>query len=157
VGRAIDPALNWKWTRRVASCSRRCLCCIPTPFTMSSPPALDFPSSDLGDVDMEDGTNVEQSMPEAPPVNRLFLAGTPSTTAGTPSRQQHQIPSSPLRGATARGALGMSTPKRTPLFMGECFFYIVAEPLSNMTRIQLAVHRRWPSHPHHLPRLPEDA
>jgi hypothetical protein len=123
---------------------------------MSSPPALDFPSSDLGDVDMDDGTNAEQSMPEAPPANRLFLAGTPSTTAGTPSRQQYQIPSSPLRGATARRALGMSTPKRTPLFMGE-WFCIVDEPVGHLTRIQLVVHRRWPSHPHHLRKHLEDA
>jgi len=88
---------------------------------MSSPPALDFPSSELDDVDMNDGTNVEQSMPEAPTANRLFLAGTPSTSAGTPSRQQYQVPSSPLRGATARRALGVNTPKRTPLFMGVYF------------------------------------
>jgi DNA replication licensing factor MCM4 len=77
---------------------------------MSSPPALDFPSSDIEDVAMHDGTNT-QSMPEAPP---LFLASTPSVL-GTPLRQPYHQ-SSPLRGATARRALAMNTPKRTPLF-----------------------------------------
>ncbi|CAA7268765.1 unnamed protein product [Cyclocybe aegerita] len=69
----------------------------------------------MGDVEMGDGTTGEQSMPEAPPPVPLFLAATPST-AGTPAHQRHAQPSSPLRGATARRALGMSTPKRTPLF-----------------------------------------
>ncbi|KAF8814423.1 cell division control protein 54 [Phlegmacium glaucopus] len=87
---------------------------------MSSPPALDFPSSDI-DVEMNDGTAVEQSMPDAPPPgNPLFLAATPSV-AGTPARQRYpNAPdSTPLRGITARRALGMQTPKRTPLFMPE--------------------------------------
>jgi DNA replication licensing factor MCM4 len=75
---------------------------------MSSPPALDFPSSDL-DVPMEDGT-AEESMPNAPPAQPLFFAGTPSV-AGTPRRD----------GVVARRALGMTTPKRTPLFNGELF------------------------------------
>ena len=85
---------------------------------MSSPPALDFPSSDMEDTAMNDGTNNEttqtQSMPEAPARRPLFLAGTPSIQ-GTPARQPYDQ-GSPLRGATARRALGMSTPKRTPLF-----------------------------------------
>jgi DNA replication licensing factor MCM4 len=80
---------------------------------MSSPPALDFPSSDL-DVPMEDGT-AEESMPNAPPAQPLFFAGTPSvaatSVAGTPRRD----------GVVARRALGMTTPKRTPLFNGELF------------------------------------
>ena len=84
---------------------------------MSSPPALDFPSSDMPveDVDMNDGAAAEQSMPDAPP---LFLPATPSA-AGTPARQQYSNApdSTPLRGVMARRALGMQTPKRTPLFM----------------------------------------
>ena len=65
---------------------------------------------------MNDGTPAEQSMPDAPPP--LFLPATPSA-AGTPARQQYvNAPdSTPLRGVTARRALGMHTPKRTPLFM----------------------------------------
>ncbi|KAF8809622.1 hypothetical protein BYT27DRAFT_7254353 [Phlegmacium glaucopus] len=48
---------------------------------MSSPPALDFPSSHIDDVEMNDGTVAEQSMPDAPsPGNPLFLAATPSHT-----------------------------------------------------------------------------
>ncbi|KAF8902618.1 cell division control protein 54 [Gymnopilus junonius] len=84
---------------------------------MSSPPALDFPSSEIDDVDMADGTSAPQTFEDAPAANPLFLAGTPSTVPGTPARQR-DFPSSPLRGATARRALGMSTPKRTPLFIG---------------------------------------
>ena len=87
---------------------------------MSSPPALDFPSSEMDDVEMGDGTattTAGQSMSQAPPADPLFLAGTPSV-AGTPARQRYADQSSPLRGATARRALGMSTPKRTPLFAG---------------------------------------
>ncbi|KAF8186431.1 hypothetical protein BJ912DRAFT_1043153 [Pholiota molesta] len=82
---------------------------------MSSPPALDFPSSEIGDVEMQDASTAAQSMPGVP----LFLAGTPSTTAGTP-RRRNEIPatSSPLRSMTARRAIGLTTPKRTPLFIG---------------------------------------
>ncbi|KAF8350874.1 cell division control protein 54 [Amanita rubescens] len=77
---------------------------------MSSPPPLDFPSSD---VQMEEP---EQSMPEAPPPLPLFL-GSPIETPSRPQRTN--IPqSSPLRGVMARRALGLNTPKsaRTPLF-----------------------------------------
>ncbi|PPQ92538.1 hypothetical protein CVT25_010371 [Psilocybe cyanescens] len=90
---------------------------------MSSPPALDFPSSEMDDVDMADGTATqgtagEQTFPNAPPAQPLFLAGTPSV-AGTPASQRYSNPTtSPLRGATARRAVGLSTPKRTPLFLG---------------------------------------
>ncbi len=52
-----------------------------------------------------------QSMSQAPPADPLFLAGTPSTQAGTP-----------LRGVVARRAVGMhSTPRRSgqPLFARE--------------------------------------
>ena len=86
---------------------------------MSSPPALDFPSSEMDDAEMNDGTAAEQSMPGVPPPgNPLFLPATPSA-AGTPVRQRHpNAPdSTPLRGVMARRALGMQTPKRTPLFM----------------------------------------
>ncbi|KAG6816290.1 hypothetical protein H0H87_007233 [Tephrocybe sp. NHM501043] len=75
---------------------------------MSSPPALDFPTSD-DDVNMEDAA--------APQQEPLFLAGTPSV-AGTPTRRwgSNAPDSSPLRGVTARRAVGLGTPKRTPLF-----------------------------------------
>ncbi|KAJ7276148.1 MCM2/3/5 family-domain-containing protein [Mycena haematopus] len=66
---------------------------------MSSPPALDFPTSD---VDME-----EQTMPDAPPINPLFLAGTPSA-AGTPSRAIASDEGTPLQGLMARRAVGMT-------------------------------------------------
>ncbi|KDQ56636.1 hypothetical protein JAAARDRAFT_70353 [Jaapia argillacea MUCL 33604] len=79
---------------------------------MSSPP-MEFPSSD--DVDMQDGTTLaEQSMANAPPPQSLFLPGTPSV-AGTPARRSAAA-SSPIRGEIARRAVGMATPKRTPLF-----------------------------------------
>ncbi|KAJ7507506.1 cell division control protein 54 [Mycena galericulata] len=81
---------------------------------MSSPPALDFPTSD--DIDMGDGEG--QTMPDAPPANPLFLAGTPSV-AGTPARpwaSDGDVQATPIQGLMARRAVGMSTPKRTPLF-----------------------------------------
>ncbi|KAG5735126.1 DNA replication licensing factor mcm4 [Termitomyces sp. T112] len=78
---------------------------------MSSPPALDFPTSD-NDIEMGDdsASNVLQQGP-------LFLAGTPSVT-GTPVRRSgsNAPGSSPLRGMMARRALGLNTPKKTPLF-----------------------------------------
>ncbi|ESK94820.1 cell division control protein 54 [Moniliophthora roreri MCA 2997] len=80
---------------------------------MSSPPALDFPSSD--DVQMEnEGENGGTDAPQDP----LFLAGTPSTTRGTPARSAIANPatSSPLRSVAARRAIGLSTPKKRPLF-----------------------------------------
>ncbi|KAG5639766.1 hypothetical protein H0H81_000046 [Sphagnurus paluster] len=78
---------------------------------MSSPPAIDFPTSD-NDIEMDEaGSNV-------PPAQEpLFLAGTPSA-AGTPVRRwgSNAPDSTPLRGAMSRRDAGMSTPKRTPLF-----------------------------------------
>ena len=68
---------------------------------------------------MNDGAAAEQSMPDAPPPgNPLFLPATPSA-AGTPARQRYSNApdSTPLRGVMARRALGMQTPKRTPLFI----------------------------------------
>ncbi|KAG6864697.1 hypothetical protein C0991_007801 [Blastosporella zonata] len=78
---------------------------------MSSPPALDFPTSDA-DVEMQDGDT-----PRLPQQEPLFLAGTPSA-AGTPARRwgSNAPDSTPMRGATARRAVGLSTPKSTPLF-----------------------------------------
>ncbi|KAL0946225.1 hypothetical protein HGRIS_012484 [Hohenbuehelia grisea] len=76
---------------------------------MSSPPALDFPSSDMEDVQMDDG-GPQAAQPAAG--TPLFFPGTPSTTMGTPARPV----ATPISGITARRALGMSTPKRTPLF-----------------------------------------
>ena len=72
----------------------------------------------MEDVDMNDGVAAEQSMPDAHPLAPLFLPATPSA-AGTPARQQHSNgpDSTPLRGVMARRALGMQTPKHTPLFM----------------------------------------
>ena len=84
---------------------------------MSSSP-LPIPSSD-DDVAMALDDELPQtptlhggqSMSQAPPADPLFLAGTPSTQAGTP-----------LRGVVARRAVGMnSTPRRSgqPLFARE--------------------------------------
>ncbi|KAL4067424.1 MCM2/3/5 family-domain-containing protein [Scleroderma yunnanense] len=90
---------------------------------MSSPPRVDFPTSDLDDVDMDaapqDGSAEQQSFSMVP--QKLFLEGTPSV-AGTPARQRYTAraaASSPLTGVAARRAVGMSTPRRaprTPLF-----------------------------------------
>jgi hypothetical protein len=84
---------------------------------MSSSP-LPIPSSD-DDVAMAIDDELPQtptphggqSMSQAPPADPLFLAGTPSTQAGTP-----------LRGVVARRAVGMhSTPRGSgrPLFARE--------------------------------------
>ncbi|KAJ3562215.1 hypothetical protein NP233_g9712 [Leucocoprinus birnbaumii] len=81
---------------------------------MSSPPPLDFPSSELDDIEMGESGGAEQSVPTAPPANPLFLASTPSA-AGTPGRRAGP-PETPMRGIAARRALGMATPRRTPLF-----------------------------------------
>ena len=97
---------------------------------MSSPPALDFPSSEMDDVEMNDGA-AEQSMPDVPPPgNPLFLPATPSA-AGTPARQRYSNApdSTPLRGVIARRALGMQTPKRTPLFIRKKAMVISEIPL----------------------------
>ena len=92
-------------------------------FIMSSPPRVDFPTSDLDDVDMDEppqnASAEEQSLSIVP--QKLFLEGTPSV-AGTPARQRYAASaaaSSPLAGIAARRAVGMSTPRRpprTPLF-----------------------------------------
>ncbi|KAG1814176.1 MCM-domain-containing protein [Suillus variegatus] len=89
---------------------------------MSSPPRVDFPTSDIDDIEMDgpqDGT-IDQSLSIAPPPQRLFLPGTPSA-AGTPARQRYanSVTATPMSGIAARRALGMSTPRRaprTPLF-----------------------------------------
>ncbi|KAG1778774.1 MCM-domain-containing protein [Suillus placidus] len=90
---------------------------------MSSPPRVDFPTSDIDDIEMDgppqDGT-IDQSLSIAPPPQRLFLPGTPSA-AGTPARQRYanSVAATPMSGIAARRALGMSTPRRaprTPLF-----------------------------------------
>ncbi|GBE83543.1 DNA replication licensing factor mcm4 [Sparassis crispa] len=81
---------------------------------MSSPPR-DIPTSDLEDVEMQEG-DVGETFPDAPPAQPLFFAGTPSS-AGTPARRR-DVPATPS-GIMARRAVGMSTPrKRTPLFAG---------------------------------------
>jgi len=91
---------------------------------MSSPPRVDFPTSDIDDIEMDgppqEGT-IEQSLSIAPPPQRLFLQGTPSA-AGTPVRQRYanSVASTPMSGVAARRALGLSTPRRapqTPLFV----------------------------------------
>ena len=85
---------------------------------MSSPPRLDFPSSDFGDVQMEDNTQEEQSVPEAPAPMPLFL----NSPAETPSRPRRAgaPENTPTHGIMARRALGFSTPRmqKTPLFAG---------------------------------------
>ncbi|KAL1661038.1 MCM2/3/5 family-domain-containing protein [Schizophyllum commune] len=83
---------------------------------MSSSP-LHMPSSPApvpDDVDMGDGT-VEETFPDAPNAESLFLPGTPSA-AGTPSRSRaSRAPdTSPSRNVVARRAMGMNTPRRTP-------------------------------------------
>lgn len=91
---------------------------------MSSPPPIDIPTSDLDDVEMNDGT-IEESMPNAPTRDPLFLAS-PSTAAGTPTRQRYSnAPNiTPLHRSVARRNIEMNTPKRTPLFARECLSLI---------------------------------
>ena len=99
---------------------------------MSSPPRVDFPTSDLDDVDMDgppqEGSAEQQSMSIVP--QKLFLEGTPSA-AGTPARQRYAASaaaSSPLAGVAARRAVGMSTPRRpprTPLFARTSYYSLV--------------------------------
>ena len=69
---------------------------------MSSPPRVDFPTSDLDDVDIngppQEGSAEQQTMTIVP--QKLFLEGTPSVT-GTPARQRYAAStaaSSPLTG-----------------------------------------------------------
>jgi DNA replication licensing factor MCM4 len=89
---------------------------------MSSPPAVDFPSDDIndgdGDVHMDDvDGGVEQSMANAPPPEPLFLAGAASPATPASNRSNRNSPyRTPLASAVARRALGMTTPKKTPLF-----------------------------------------
>ena len=78
---------------------------------MSSPPSIDYLSDDIEMADEQAGG--EQSMSNAPPIDPLFLAATPQ---GTPMR-------TPASSAVARRALGMTTPKRTPLFNGELWSF----------------------------------
>jgi DNA replication licensing factor MCM4 len=98
---------------------------------MSSPPRVDFPTSEIDDIEMDgppqEGT-IGQSLSIAPPPQRLFLPGTPSA-AGTPARQRYanSVAATPMSGVTARRALGMSTPRRapqTPLFVRKCLLYV---------------------------------
>ncbi|KAF6751638.1 cell division control protein 54 [Ephemerocybe angulata] len=84
---------------------------------MSSPPPLDFPTSDL-DAEMEDGTAKSAAGSGRGP---LFLPGTPSA-AGTPARHRgSDAPGSDVfRSAVARRAVGLpATPRRgkDPLFL----------------------------------------
>ena len=90
---------------------------------MSSPPAVDFPSDEINDGDGDvymDNVGFEQSMANAPPPEPLFLAGAASPATPASSRSFQNSPyRTPLASAVARRALGMSTPKRTPLFARE--------------------------------------
>lgn len=115
---ARQPAL--KSTRRVASQRNSSSSCpSSTQIAMSSPPPIDFPSSEI-DAEMEDGT--AQNAPNSG-TGPLFLPGTPSA-AGTPARHRgSNAPGSDVfRGAVARRAVGFpATPRRggDPLFLGE--------------------------------------
>lgn len=66
---------------------------------MSSPP-MEFPSSELDDVDMQEAPPTNVQSPHAGSDNPLFLA--------TPTR-------TPMRNVAARRALGLSTPRRAPV------------------------------------------
>src|SRR5436190_910710 len=91
---------------------------------MSSPPRIDYPTSD--DVEMEgelptlghQQTPEQQTMSQAPARGPLFFAGTPSAMGSPASFRDLDMPETPIRGITARRAVGMlsATPKRTPLF-----------------------------------------
>ena len=102
---------------------------------MSSPAPLDFPSSDLDDAVMQDGSNNgtgAQSMSQAPPAQSLFLPGTPSqrgsprvplflaatpSAAGTPSHARF-APSSPASGLVARRDPSPFVPSRIAMRPG---------------------------------------
>ncbi|KZT04871.1 MCM-domain-containing protein [Laetiporus sulphureus 93-53] len=70
-----------------------------------SSPIREYPSSDAGDIDMQDAA--EQSMPEAFAPQQLFFPSTPSA-AGTPTRRNL---ATPMSSVMARRALGMATPR----------------------------------------------
>ncbi|KAL0570649.1 MCM DNA helicase complex subunit [Marasmius crinis-equi] len=112
---------------------------------MSSPPRLEFPSSD--DVQMQEEEENQTNGGQAP--EPLFLAGTPSTSAGTPSRSRRGDPmtSSPLRSVTARRAMGLSTPKRAPLFNPSGSTSPMAFPTSSPSKTPRAGPDRTPSGP----------
>lgn len=87
---------------------------------------MDFPSSDDGDVNMQDAPQP------------LFLAGTPSV-AGTPSRrgrgESGTVTGTPTN-IMARRAMGMSTPKRaprTPLFARKLVYCFHQVPRNLLT------------------------
>ena len=83
---------------------------------MSSPPPssppMEFPSSEIGDEEMEDATLSTPSRN----ANPLFMAGSSparSNTSGrTPARGNPL--ETPMRNVAARRALGLSTPRRAP-------------------------------------------
>ncbi|KAI0922862.1 hypothetical protein AcW1_002588 [Taiwanofungus camphoratus] len=82
---------------------------------MSSPPQ-DIPTSDLDDVEMQEGT----TMSDVPLAEPLFFPSTPSAN-GTPVRRRDNLANTPggMSGIMARRAIGMNTPRRrTPLFAG---------------------------------------
>ncbi|KAL0565914.1 MCM DNA helicase complex subunit [Marasmius crinis-equi] len=112
---------------------------------MSSPPRLEFPSSD--DVQMQEEEENQTNGGQAP--EPLFLSGTPSTSAGTPSRSRRGDPmtSSPLRSVTARRAMGLSTPKRAPLFNPSGSTSPMAFPTSSPSKTPRAGSDRTPSGP----------
>jgi DNA replication licensing factor MCM4 len=116
---------------------------------MSSPPALDFPSSD--DIDMENGTgsaSIEPSMSGAPRPQALplFFPGD-SFNGRTPVRQRasNAPDSTPLRGIMARRAVGMATPKGTPIFARESRCSHSLKLMIDATDQQLVAHLRWHS------------
>ena len=124
----------------------------------SSPPAIDFPDSDA-DVYMEE--NIGESVPGAPPHRGTPLFHPPPTpsVAGTPARPlgSDAYGSSPIRGLAARRAVGLSTPRKPPLFAGGC---CSSNQSSGIQPYHQEMHhqvRHWPSlAPHQLEHL-EDA
>ena len=76
---------------------------------MSSPPPMDFATSDLEDSEMQ-GAAAGQSMSQAPPADPLFLLS-PAGTPARPTRNSSAL-NTPMRGIVARRAVEMSTPKR---------------------------------------------
>jgi len=145
----FGPALN----SRVASRGSFLLLVVPLHFCdhkMSSPPPIDFPTSDM-DAEMEDGTNRGSG------TGPLFLPQTPSTTAGTPARQRGSgaLGSDAFRGSVARRAVGFSTPRRDPLFLGQLFETVDIHHNAQSVQREEA-HRPWPSPVLLQQRHPED-
>ncbi|KIY70249.1 cell division control protein 54 [Cylindrobasidium torrendii FP15055 ss-10] len=95
---------------------------------MSSPPR---PDASDDDVQMDEEVHTPRNSDAPDP---LFLAGTPVATPGSrrpPNSNASASYATPMQGLMARRALGMQTPKRTPLFQGGDLSPVIDYPSSS--------------------------